>query len=118
MSEENVETISRAIDAWNRGDLDGFLAGAHPDIEWHPVLPAGVEGSGGVYRGHDEARQFWAEFWAMFDEFRIAIQSARAVIAGFPDSPSGKWVFFYTDAFGGFQICAMSRTTLPSAPAA
>ena len=26
------------------------------------VLPAGVEGSGGVYRGHHEAREFWAEF--------------------------------------------------------
>jgi ketosteroid isomerase-like protein len=79
MSEENVEVISRAIDAWNRRDLDGFLAGAHPDLEWHPVLAAGVEGSGGVYRGLDEARQFWGEFWAMFDEFRITIQSARAV---------------------------------------
>src|SRR4051794_16034985 len=79
MSEENVEVIRRAIDAWNRGDLDGFLAGAHPDFEWHPVLAAGVEGSGGAYRGHDGARQFWAEFWDMFDEFRITIQSARAV---------------------------------------
>jgi ketosteroid isomerase-like protein len=55
MSQENVETISRAIDAWNRRDLDGFLAGAHPDLEWHPALPAGVEGSGSVYRGHDGA---------------------------------------------------------------
>jgi ketosteroid isomerase-like protein len=79
MTEENVEIVTRTIDAWNRGDLDGVLAGAHPDLEWHPVLPAGVEGSGGVYRGLDEARQFWAEFWDMFDEFRITIQSARAV---------------------------------------
>jgi ketosteroid isomerase-like protein len=79
MSQEDVETVSRAIDAWNRGDLDGFLAGAHPDLEWHPVLAAGVEGTGGVYRGHDGARQFWAEFRAMFDEFWITIQSARAV---------------------------------------
>jgi ketosteroid isomerase-like protein len=84
MSEENVETVSRAIDAWNRGDLDGFLAGADPDIEWHPVLAAGVEGSGGVYRGHDEARQFWAEFRAMFDEFWVTIQSARAVDTSVP----------------------------------
>jgi ketosteroid isomerase-like protein len=53
MSEENVEIVTRTIDAWNRGDLDGVLAGAHPDLEWHPVLPAGIEGSGGVYRGLD-----------------------------------------------------------------
>jgi ketosteroid isomerase-like protein len=79
MSEENVETMSRAIDAWNRGDLAEFLARAHPDLEWHPVLAAGVEGSGGVYRGLDGAQQFWDEFRAMFDEFRIAIQDARAV---------------------------------------
>ncbi|MGC1799312.1 MAG: nuclear transport factor 2 family protein [Solirubrobacterales bacterium] len=32
-----------------------------------------------MYRGHHEAREFWAEFWAMFDQFRITIQSARAV---------------------------------------
>jgi uncharacterized protein len=79
MSQENVETMRRAIEAWNRGDLDGFLAGAHPDLEWHPVLAAGVEGSGGTYRGHDGARQFWTEFRAMFDEFAVVIQDARAV---------------------------------------
>jgi ketosteroid isomerase-like protein len=79
MSQANVETIRRAIEAWNRGDLDGFLEGAHPDLEWHPVLAAGVEGSGGTYRGHDGARQFWGEFRAMFDEFSLVIEDARAV---------------------------------------
>lgn len=38
MSKENVEIVRAAARAFNRGDLEGWLADAHPDIEWH-VLP-------------------------------------------------------------------------------
>jgi ketosteroid isomerase-like protein len=38
MSQENVEIVRAAFDAWSRGDLDAWLAEADPDIEWY-VLP-------------------------------------------------------------------------------
>ena len=40
MSQENVEVVKTAFEAWNRGDLDGWLAEADPDIEWHALPDA------------------------------------------------------------------------------
>jgi hypothetical protein len=31
MSQENVETVRRALEAWNADDLDAALAELHPD---------------------------------------------------------------------------------------
>jgi ketosteroid isomerase-like protein len=33
MSEESVETVREAVEAFNRGDLDSALELMHPDIE-------------------------------------------------------------------------------------
>jgi ketosteroid isomerase-like protein len=38
MSEENVDRVRRAIDAYNRGDFDAAMRYTHPDIE---LVPAG-----------------------------------------------------------------------------
>ena len=64
MSRENVRSFCRSIDAWNRGDLETWLQGAHPDIEFHPSA-ALVEGA---YHGHDGFRKFWSDIDAAFDE--------------------------------------------------
>ncbi len=50
MSEENVELYRRGIEAFNRRDLDAFLALAHPDVVGISRFPA-IEGDS--YRGHD-----------------------------------------------------------------
>ncbi len=34
MSQENVEIVRRANDAWNREDLEGLLALSDPEIEY------------------------------------------------------------------------------------
>jgi ketosteroid isomerase-like protein len=36
MSEENVEFMRRAVDAYNRGDLEGFGELLDPDVLWKP----------------------------------------------------------------------------------
>jgi ketosteroid isomerase-like protein len=61
MSRENVESVQRAIDAWNADDLDGFLAELDADVEWHPAIEPGLEGKATTYRGHDGARKIWTE---------------------------------------------------------
>ena len=51
MSQENVELLHRAYDAFNRRDLDALLALCDPDVEFISYTMQ-VEG-GDPYRGHD-----------------------------------------------------------------
>jgi ketosteroid isomerase-like protein len=61
MSEENVETARRAVEAWNSDDLDAFLAELDTDVQWSPAIEPGLEGESTTYVGHDGARKVWAE---------------------------------------------------------
>ena len=58
MSQENVETFRRAIDAYNRRDIDAFLESFDPMVETHPLTLAMFGQEGTVYRGHEGVRQF------------------------------------------------------------
>jgi ketosteroid isomerase-like protein len=62
MSQENVETVQRAVAAWNADDLDAALAELDADVEWHPSIEPGLEGKATTYRGHDGARRAWREY--------------------------------------------------------
>lgn len=62
MSQENVETLRRGLQAWNRGDLDGMLELLDPDVEMRPVIAEAVEGAQVVYRGISGARRFWEDW--------------------------------------------------------
>jgi ketosteroid isomerase-like protein len=49
---QNVETIKRGYEAWNRNDLEDVLQDLDPDLEWLPRLgAAGVRAT--LYRGHE-----------------------------------------------------------------
>jgi ketosteroid isomerase-like protein len=76
---ENVETVRRAIDAWNRQDLAGFLEAWHPDAEWWPAFPQGTEGRDTVYRGADDISRAWANVRAAWTEYRLEVEHARTV---------------------------------------
>ena len=56
MSRENVELMEAMYAAINRGDLDTFLALAHPEIEFHSLI---AEAEGRAYHGHDGVREWW-----------------------------------------------------------
>ncbi len=75
MSQENVEAARRAIDAWNRRDLDGWLADLPPDFEWSPASPAAVERS--VFKGHAEIRKAFFLIFETWDEFRFEESEIR-----------------------------------------
>jgi ketosteroid isomerase-like protein len=51
MSEENLEIVRSALDAWNRQDVEGLVALADPDVEWVNA-PDAVEP--GTRKGRDE----------------------------------------------------------------
>jgi ketosteroid isomerase-like protein len=63
MSQENVEIVRRAIDAFNRRDLDAIES--HPDVEVDWSRSRGLEA--GIYRGREATQRFWATFYEVFD---------------------------------------------------
>jgi ketosteroid isomerase-like protein len=68
MSRENVESFTRAIEAWNRDDFDAWIDQYDPEVEWFTLVE--------VYRGHGGARQAWEtlksvqQLTARFDDIR------------------------------------------------
>ena len=76
MSEENVESARSGIDAWNRGDLEEWLAGFAPDGELHTT---GRFADRGVYRERAGLERYWAEIREDIEEPRVSVTDMRAV---------------------------------------
>ena len=76
MSQENVENARRGIDAWNRGDLDEWLAGFAPEGELHTT---GRFADQGVYRGRAGLRRYWAEIRGDMEEVSLSVSEMRAI---------------------------------------
>jgi hypothetical protein len=74
MSQENVERYRQGIDAFNRRDLDAFLALADPAVIGTSRVLA-IEG--GTYEGHDGTREWWKALLGVFPDFRISIVWVR-----------------------------------------
>jgi hypothetical protein len=68
MSQENVESFSRAVEANNRWEVEAVLRELDPEIEFHAVLEELLGGEGRVYWGHDGYRQFFRDFDEAFAE--------------------------------------------------
>ena len=75
MSEENVEIVRRAIEAWNRRDLKAVQALWSPDAEVDWSRANGP--FRGVYRGQDEVAGFWNEFWSTFEAVEVELSDFR-----------------------------------------
>ena len=75
MSQENVENVRRGIDAWNRGDLDEWLAGFAPEAELHTT---GRFPDRGVYQGRAGLERYWAEIREDIEEISLSISDLRA----------------------------------------
>ncbi len=78
MSKRNVELNYQVIDAFNRRDLDAFLALNDLDVEFVPAL-RGVEG-GDSFRGHEGVRLWWEDLHSVFHDFRVEV--VEVVIVG------------------------------------
>ncbi len=77
MSEENVETVRRQNEAWNRQDLTAWLASFHPDGELDWSRSRGP--LKGVYRGHGGFKTFWGEFWSTFEDVQVEMHGLTEV---------------------------------------
>jgi ketosteroid isomerase-like protein len=75
--------VRRALEAWNRHDVEGLLALCHPGVRFRSLIGA-VEGSK-AHRGHEGVRRWWAEAEEVFDNRRMKVDEIAT---------RGEWVVF------------------------
>ena len=73
MSRENVELTRRAVDAYNRRDLDAWLALMDDEVETVSRLVA-IEGG---YHGHGGARRWWEQVFEAFPDLTAEVVEVR-----------------------------------------
>jgi ketosteroid isomerase-like protein len=76
MSQENVENVRRGMDAWNRGDLDDWLACFAPEGELHTT---GRFPDRGTYRGRTGLERYWTEIRGDIEELNLSVSDVRAI---------------------------------------
>ena len=72
MSEENVENIMQAVEAFNRRDADGFIALVTPEVEWEDAIF--WSGETRTYRGRDELREWFAQVVEPWESVQVEVQ--------------------------------------------
>ena len=73
MSQENVETVRRAIVAINARDIDAYLACCSETVEL--LLPV----VGSQFSGADGIRRFFTDIEDIGPDFRIEVQRVQAI---------------------------------------
>jgi ketosteroid isomerase-like protein len=73
MSQENVDLSYRSFDAFNRRDIDAYLALVDDEVEAVPRAGA-MEGS---YHGHDGIRRWWNDLFDVFPDFNMEVGEMR-----------------------------------------
>ena len=71
MSEENVEIVRRAVEAFEREGLEGSLRHYDPEIEWS-TTGAWIEAA--TYRGHEGVRRYFGHLDDEFDDLRFEVE--------------------------------------------
>ena len=69
MSQENVDMVRRAFEAFNRGNRDAAVADVAPDFEY--VASGAIPGATGNYRGPEGFKRFTEWLLDQFDDVRV-----------------------------------------------
>jgi hypothetical protein len=75
MSQENVELAQRAVEAFNRRDLNAFLSLMDDDVE---IVSRIVAIEGGLY-GHEGARRWWQNWLDVWPDYKIEVVELRSL---------------------------------------
>src|SRR5687767_12053260 len=78
MSQENVEIVRAANDAFLAGDVEAALDALDPEIEWHATV-GGID-EGRVYHGRDQVVQAFADYFAVWE--RMEMRADKYIDAG------------------------------------
>lgn len=76
MSEENIETVCRNFDRWNRGDREIRADEVDPELELHSRM------LGRVVKGTDGLKAWFLEIDEQFDEWQLRIAEIREADRG------------------------------------
>jgi ketosteroid isomerase-like protein len=68
VSQADIETLRAGYEAFNRGDWDAAIRFAHPEFE---LQTADRVPNPGTYRGPEEARRFFEDLFAPFEEMFV-----------------------------------------------
>jgi ketosteroid isomerase-like protein len=68
VSQENVETAERALDAFNRRDTDAVAGLITVDFEWFPAMPTLL--GGGSFKGREGIEAYRMEIDDTWEEYR------------------------------------------------
>jgi len=79
MSQENVESFNRAVDAFDRQDFEAMLEELDAAVEWYDAVPMMLGGKTTVYRGHDGVRDLWRDLDDVWEERRVEFAEIREV---------------------------------------
>jgi ketosteroid isomerase-like protein len=72
MSQENVEIVRRALEAYDRGGLDGLAKLWHPDINWRAAV--GAIDDVGLMEGPDALRDYYRQWEETFEKLRMEVE--------------------------------------------
>ena len=77
MSQKDIETFKRAVDAINRGDVDALLEELDSEVEWHSAILIELGGGEGIYSGHEGIRVLMRDMHETFTEFPVEYSDVR-----------------------------------------
>lgn len=84
MRQGRVEIVRSTHAAYEAADIDAFLAGLHPEVEWRP-LDLRLTGTTTVYRGRDAVEAWMRKLMAsdaeVVSELRKVMDLGRSVLA-------------------------------------
>ena len=75
MSQRNVDTVRRTLEAYEAGDIETMLSFMDPNGELYSAIIGGAEGK--VYRGHAGFRSWFAETEVAFETLSTELTEFR-----------------------------------------
>ena len=75
MAQESADLARRAVEAFNRRDVDGVMECVNPDFEWFPAMPAASGGE--PFRGREGIEAYIRDIGDTWEEYRVVGQDFR-----------------------------------------
>lgn len=75
MSQEVLEILAQVADAFERRDVEAFVAICDPEVEFVDFLME-MEG-GGSFHGHEGVRSWWESYFTVFGDVSQEIEEVR-----------------------------------------
>jgi ketosteroid isomerase-like protein len=72
MSQENVEVVRKAVEAFNRRDVEGVVATATPDVEWEDSMFWSEAAR--TYRGREGLREWMLRVVELWESLHVELE--------------------------------------------